>query len=214
MQALASPLPPLSSALESAAASAGVPARRHAVGGYALDEHSMQQFNALMERLHHPPLASDQLATAARDLYRLGGICCPEPIARRLAIASQIDRMLADHDWSPDRDALEPAQLVVDYLHGDHGLIPPYVPVVGHLDDAIVVDAAWPYLADEMADYLDYCRLRAIEASLRGGVWPPHFSRTDWLQARRDEAALIDHCRRVGASSYVPEDAPARFAVH
>lgn len=217
MQTLASPLsplPPLPSALEPAAGPAGGPARRHAVGNLALDDCSMQPFNALLERLHHPPLACDQLATAARDLYRQYGDPCPDPIARRLAIARQIDRMLGDSDWSPGLDAIEPARLVVDYLCGEHGLIPPGVPVVGHLDDAIVVDAAWPYLAAEIESYLDFCRLRATEASLNGGTGPAHFSRADWLRARRDEAGLIAHCKRVGASSYLSDTASAWFLVH
>lgn len=214
MQAPAFPLPPLPSALQPATVPSGAPARRHAVGEVALDDRSVQQFNALLERLHHPPLACDQLATAARDLYRRYGGRCPDPIARRLAIAREIDRMLGDRGWSPARDALEPARLVVDYLYGEHGLIPPGVPVVGHLDDAIVVDAAWPYLAEELDSYLDFCRLRAIEASLNGDAGPRHFDRADWLRARHDEAALIAHCKRVGASSYLAETASAWFVVH
>ena len=60
------------------------------------------------------------------------------------------------------------------------------MPTVGRLDDAIVVDAAWPRLGDEIDSYLDYCRLRALEARLRGcGDTEFKFNRADWQRASR-----------------------------
>lgn len=210
-------LPPIVTALlPPAGQPAAHPARRHLVGDYPLDQVALEHFNQLLEKLHHVPLACDQLATAARELIDQPQAASrfPEPIARRLEIAGQIDRMLGDHDWSPDGSAVDTAHLVVDYLHGVERLIPATLPAVGRLDDAILVDAAWPQLADEVESYRDYCRLRAIEAELRGceaATMP--FSREDWQRARMLEAQLIEHCRQAAASSYLPSRQPALFRV-
>lgn len=217
MNAQIANLQPLSAALQSPAwTSLNRPARRHFVGGFLLQAEALAHFNQLLEKLHHFPLDCDQLATASRELAgRSADNRRPASIDQRLQLASAVDRMIADTAWQPDGEAVEPARVVMDYVHSDHALIPKNVPLVGRLDDAILIDAAWPQLGDEVDCYLDYCRVRAIEAELRGcEVGRFAFTRVDWQQARRAEAELIAHCRRVGEASYLPSSATACFHVH
>jgi uncharacterized membrane protein YkvA (DUF1232 family) len=216
MYAQIATLQPLSAALQSPAwTSLNRPARRHFVGGFLLEAEALAHFNQLLVRLHHFPLDCDQLATASRELGRSADGRRPASIEQRLQLASAVDRMITDATWQPASEAVEPARVVMDYVHGDHDLIPDSVPLVGRLDDAILIDAAWPQLAGEVDCYLDYCRLRAIEAELRGcAVGGFAFTREHWQQARRAEAGLIAHCRRVGEDSYLPSPAAACFRVY
>jgi uncharacterized membrane protein YkvA (DUF1232 family) len=216
MYAQIATLQPLSAALQSPAwTSLNRPARRHFVGGFLLEAEALAHFNQLLVRLHHFPLDCDQLATASRELGRSADGRRPASIEQRLQLASAVDRMITDATWQPASEAVEPARVVMDYVHGDHDLIPDSVPLVGRLDDAILIDAAWPQLAGEVDCYLDYCRVRAIEAELRGcAVGGFAFTREDWQQARRAEAGLIAHCRRVGEDSYLPSPAAACFRVY
>src|SRR5574337_652544 len=93
-------------------------------------------------------------------------------------------------------------------------LLPRGIPQIGRLDDAILVDAAWPQLVDEVDDYLDFCRLRTIEAGLRGcDVADFAFSRDDWQQARCAEAGLKARARRAATNSYLPAPARTNFRV-
>ena len=103
---------------------------------------------------------------------------------------------------------------MVAYADDTHDLIPDWLPQVGRLDDAIVVEAAWPTLRGEVACYRDFRRLRALEAGLRG-CRPDElpFDRHAWEVARQAEAALAAHRRRVRESSYVPAPTPV-FRVH
>lgn len=216
MNAQIATLQPLSVALQSPAwTSLNRPARRHFVGGFLLEAEALAHFNQLLVRLHHFPLDCDQLATASRELGRSADGRRPASIEQRLQLASAVDRMITDATWQPASEAVEPARVVMDYVHGDHDLIPDSVPLVGRLDDAILIDAAWPQLAGEVDCYLDYCRVRAIEAGLRGcAVGGFAFTREHWQQARRAEAGLIAHCRRVGEDSYLPSPAAACFRVY
>lgn len=217
MNAQAHTLPPIAAALLPPCGQPSThPTRRHLVGDYPVDQAALDHFNRLLAKLHHVPLACDQLATAARELIDQprAAALYPGPIAQRLELAGRIDRMMTDLHWKPDRQATEAARLVVDYLHGEAVLIPSTIPAVGHLDDAILIDAAWPQLAGEVDGYQDYCRLRAIEAELRGcDVASMPFSRDDWERARVLEAELIAHCRRSGCGSYLPAQGPALFRV-
>src|SRR5690606_2900637 len=113
-----------------------------------------------------------------------------------------------------DNDARAVASRVVGYVRGHDDLIPDQLPRVGRLDDAIVIDTAWPLLAAEVDEYLDYRRLRRIEAQLRGCTTRDFgFTREQCQQAFRAEAALAAHQRSVREHSYLPAST-SRFQVH
>ncbi|MDY0022794.1 YkvA family protein [Arenimonas caeni] len=192
------------------------PARRSKIGPCALQARELDRFNGLLAELGRPdPLAGDQIVTAARDLYdpRLGDIQSP-CISVRLAHAAPLDQFVLDEGWAPAGQALAAARAVLAYLRRPDDLIPDWVPQVGRLDDAIVVDVAWSRIGDELAGYRDFCRLRLLESRLRGE--PPgrfRFGRGEWIEARRAESGLREHQRRVLSSSYLPAPA-SRFRVH
>lgn len=216
MNAELSNLQPLSPALQSSACrDPSRPVRRHQVGSYPLHRDGLDRFNHVLAGLGQAALDCDQLATASRDLAQhpdSGRF--PAAIEQRMRRATTIGLMLADPSWQAANDAVAPAHLVMSYVLSNQDLIPDDLPLIGRLDDAIVIDAAWPQLADEVGCYLDYYRVREIEAGLRGcDVRQFDFSRADWEQARRAEAAWIAHCRDAGARSYLPSAAPACFRV-
>lgn len=186
--------------------------RRHRIGSFEIAEDALELFNRLLERLdlHRAPIQRDQLATAARDLVDEASDAPVAPcLYDRMRRAGAIDRMLGDRDWTLEDAIGARSRLVVEYVRDTRDLIPDTMPKVGRLDDAIVVDTAWPSLAPEVRSYLDFCRVRQIEREL-GGDGP--FSRRDWERARNAEAQWIDHCRRVGNDSYLASP-PAHFRV-
>jgi hypothetical protein len=217
MNAQFASLLPLPAALQSPSrARPSRPAHRPAATGeVTIRARALARFNRLLARLQHVPLDREQLAAAWRELVDCSpGACGAKGVAQRLQLAEALDRMIHDATWQPADEAVAPARVVVDYVHGKHELIPEPAARAGRLDDAILVDAAWPQLCGEVDSYLDYCRLRAIEAELRGcKVGEFAFTREDWQQARRAEAALHAHVRRVGCSSYLPAAAPTLFRV-
>ena len=193
--------------------------RRHRVVDHDIDDDALRHFNELLEYLDLPqaPLASDQLASAARELLdttRGGG--APRCIQQRMRRAAAIDLMAGDPDWElTHADAGRAKLVLVDYLLGSFGLIPRTVKVVGRLDDAIVVEAAWPSLASEVGDYLVFRRLRHVEALLRGESRAHFgFTRRQYPDATLAEAAWIAHCERVDQESYLPSHAGPSFRIH
>lgn len=193
------------------------PSRRRRIGSFRLSSLDMERFNRLLTTLtgERTPLDCDQVVTAARLLAdSCGSQPIPTCIRQRLEQAGSLSSMLADHGWQPADEVVTPASAVLDYLNGHNDLIPDWIPQVGQLDDAIVVEAAWPRLAGEVLSYQDFCRLRLIEARLHQQEASTfRFDRNDWEVARRAELALREHRRRVRASSYVPT-APGVFRVH
>lgn len=193
------------------------PGRRRRIGSFRLSTLDMERFNHLLSTLAggRTRLDCDQVVTAARLLLdSCGPQSTPACIRQRLEQTESLSSMLADHGWQPASDAITAASAVLDYLKGHNDLIPDWIPQVGQLDDAIVVETAWPRLANEVLGYQDFCRLRLIEARLQQqDITAFRFDRNDWEVARRAEAGLREHQRRVRTSSYVPA-AAAIFRVH
>lgn len=198
--------------------SSRVPGRRKSIGQFRLNSLDLDRFNRLLGRLGRlqAPLVADQVVTAARELNHGNRQAEPLCIVQRVQIAKTVAEMVADAVWmaASASDIAAPARLVADYLQEPEGLIPSWLPQIGHLDDAIIVETAWPRLADEVEGYVDFRRLRRIEADLRGCAEDEfRFDRKDWLEERRVEAALNAQRRAVRETSYLPVPC-AMFHIH
>ncbi|UNK49390.1 DUF1232 domain-containing protein [Lysobacter sp. S4-A87] len=191
--------------------------RRHNINGFDLRNADVDRFNGLLARLGRTqtPFEADQLASAARELCdRSIHDFSPPSIRQRLRRIAAVEQMVGDAQWEPANDSVHTAQLIVDYARSRDDLIPDWLPKVGRLDDAIVVDTAWPRLVTEVEDYLDYVRLRSMEAQRRGcAVAAFEFSRKDWEQMRYEEAVYAEHERQIRESSYLPNSVSV-FRVH
>ena len=107
--------------------------------------------------------------------------------------------LLADRDWSQESVLRARLQQALTLLRDP----------VASLDEA-----TWLLVADETARYLDFRRLRNLEAQLRGCTLEAlRYTRADWEAARTAEAALASHLRHVRFSSYAPDPVPM-FRIH
>jgi len=191
------------------------PTRRRCINGFQLDSSEVDRFNTLLARIGGHALETDQLASAGRELSRPGRMdSAPPCIRQRLRWIAAVEQLLADRQWQPANDAVETASAIVDYARSRDDLIPDWLPQVGRLDDAIVVETAWPKLASEVDDYLDYVRVRSHQAHQRDRSPSGYaFSRADWEEVRYEEAVLAQYQKHIRESSFLPETA-AIFRVH
>ena len=191
------------------------PARRRRVGGFTVAAGALDRFNQLLARLGHCDVGLDELATLSRRLAPADGSDRPSPwIVQRLRRGVTINLMVSDPSWELDEQRAEAAVVVATYLRDRNDLIPDDLPRIGRFDDAFVIDAAWPQLAVEVRSYLDFCRVRHVEAGLRGcGDSDFAFSRSAWREASQAEKAWIAHCRETGRRSYLPARGADHFRV-
>lgn len=201
----------------SAPPSPSAPRRRQRIAAFTPDARQLDRFNVLLHGLgrQQAPLETDQLITAAREVCGHRGAGSPPAcIAHQLRRAAALRLMTSDAGWTAANDTLGVANVVMEYLRSREDLIPDRLPDIGRFDDAIVVETAWPRLDAEVARYLDFCRVRALETSLRGEADADfRFTREDWEQARHAEAALAAKRRQIRESSYLPAPVPM-FYVH
>jgi len=191
------------------------PTRRRCINGFQLNTAEVDRFNALLARIGGHVLETDQLASAGRELSRPGRTdAAPPCIRQRLRWIAAVEQLLSDRQWQPANDAVDTAAAIVDYARSRDDLIPDWMPQVGRLDDAIVVESAWPKLATEVDDYLDYVHVRSREAHQRNRSPSGYaFSRADWEEVRYEEVVLAQYQKQIRESSFLPETSPI-FRVH
>src|SRR5688572_1130981 len=119
----------------------------------------------------------------------------PEFVKERLNQLDTLIAMVRDEGWAlSQEDAAEVRAVLVYFTHAADA-IPDEVPVLGFLDDAIMIELCARDLRAEIEAYDDFCDFRQRESERRG-IDPATAGRADWLQARREELQDRMHRRR------------------
>lgn len=169
-----------------------------------LHDDGMIKFNAIAQRLNpeHAPFSVDQIAGAARRVLRASMKGQESAFIKvRMRRAGEMRTVLKDQQWSIPAPIELKMREVVAYLDDPAGLIPNDVPVIGYLDDAILVDIAMDSVRGELENYADFCRFRWAEAA-RLQTSEVETDRAHWMAERQQEHRLEQQLRRVRNTNY------------
>jgi uncharacterized membrane protein YkvA (DUF1232 family) len=163
-------------------------------------QHFIDGMKKAQEETKH--LSAQQITDAARKLLAdSASVEVPHFIAERLAKLDAMINMVHDAGWAlPDEDKTRVLSALT-YFADPKDVIPDTVPVLGFLDDAIMIELCVRELKHELDAYDDFCDFRNSEAG-RLGVDPAshEVQRAQWLEGRREE--LQDRMRRRRRDSY------------
>ena len=192
--------------------------RRSKAGNLHICNNSLERFNHVLEVTDplRRQLSADQVATTARGvLAQHNGLPIPINIYERLRCLAAMNSMFKELDWEIEELAAWRSATLLEYFKSREVLFPNNAPVVGYLDDAILMEAAWPELRGEVSNFYDYRRLRRIEAEGRSKDENHfRFTRRDWLECREIEQRLMAQVRRTGLNSFVETRSAPMFRIH
>ena len=152
--------------------------------------------------------AQQILDEAATTFSGSQGQQMPEFVRSRLAAVENLIAMTADEGWALGDDDRNRIITALTYFADPEDLIPDNIPVLGFLDDAIMIEVVQNVLQPEIEAYSDFCRYRSDEAEHRGAD-ADKLGREEWLEGRRAELQQRMRQRR---SSYAPSsDFSPRF---
>lgn len=108
----------------------------------------------------------------------------PEFVTERLHQLDVLVDMIEDVEWQiPDEERNDVVSALA-YFGEPEDLIPDHIPVLGFLDDAIMIELVVEDLRDNIEAFTEFCVYREREKSRRD---PATITSDDWLDAKRRE---------------------------
>jgi uncharacterized membrane protein YkvA (DUF1232 family) len=144
--------------------------------------------------------AEDILSAAEKTFASSQGQNMPEFVRSRLASVENLVAMARDVGWGLSDEDRSRVVSALTYFADPEDLIPDNIPVLGFLDDAIMIDVVATVLQPEIEAYADFCAFRDQEAHRRG-TDASTLGREEWLEGRRAELQARMRARR---GSYAP----------
>ena len=186
--------------------------RRQRVGDWTLQSEQVARFDELVHQIHPnaPRVDADRVAQLSRWLLALPDADAREVLNELLSRIDVLRRMVADPNWDCSAKDCAHVRKMLRYLDQTENLIPDRVPLLGKLDDVLLLELTWPALSAEVAEFEDFSDYRETEHP--GGSGSEQ--RATWIRDRLAALALVRHQQRVSDSRYVEAgrpDAPFRI---
>ena len=165
---------------------------------FELGESDLKHFRTIMRdaRTATKDLSADEIIESVNELLEeVRSINVPEFIGERLLKLDTMIRMAQDDDWKLPPTELTRILNALAYFGEPEDLIPDHIPVLGFLDDAIMVELVVRELKHEIEAYQDFCQFKRAEESRRRKLGKSdHVSREEWLKQKR--ASLQQRMRK------------------
>lgn len=161
-----------------------------------LSDNDLDHFQEVLKRAQETAgsKSSREITDAAAKLLTdAHSTHAPEFITERLAKLEHLINMVHDEGWALPDEEKGRVLTALTYFADPKDVIPDHVPVVGYLDDAIMIELCVRELKHELESYMDFTNFRANEAADRG-LDPATLGRAEWLEDRRQE--LQERMRR------------------
>jgi len=163
---------------------------------FELSDDDLKHFRRLMKEIRERYQGSSEaeiVAAASRVLQEIGSVATPDFITVRMQKLRNLIEMLSDEEWALAGRDRERVVRGLAYFAEPEDMIPDRVPVLGYLDDAIMIELVVNELVHEIDAYADFCEFRATREERFGKDEDPA-TREEWVVARRQ--ALHQRIRR------------------
>lgn len=159
---------------------------------FDLEERDLDYFRTVIKRAQEksaqragaPETDEDVCARAERVVRTVRDSAAPSFVIQRIErVASLID-MLGDAEWALPAPERRNVLSALTYFADPEDIIPDSVPVLGYIDDAIMIELIVKDLKPEIDAFEDFRRYRREEASRNRR---PNVTRAEWLEAKRRE---------------------------
>ncbi len=163
---------------------------------FDLDSKDLDYFRDVFKRAKVAAANADEaeiVAKAREVIEQVGNSDVPAFVHQRVEKLESLIKMTEDEEWAlagPERQNVLSA---LSYFAEPQDIIPDNVPVLGYLDDAIMIELVVKELQHEIEAFADFCRYREEEKARNRN---PNVSRRDYLATKRQHLQQRSRRRR------------------
>lgn len=170
-----------------------------------LSDNDLEHFHAAMRRAREAAAKLDSheiTAAALKLLTETRDVAVPEFVAVRMRKLDVMIAMVHDMGWNLTDAERKEILSALTYFCDPDDAIPDNIPVLGYLDDAIMIELVCEELKHELDAYQDFCEFRKADVEISGAVHASGLKREDWLAKRQEELLERMRSRRNRDRSY------------
>jgi len=152
---------------------------------FELKESDMEHFRSVMREAQSgaKTLSEATILANAKSLSQDVKADVPEFVSTRLKKLDSLVKMIEDAEWEIPTEERADVLSALAYFSDPQDLVPDHIPVLGFLDDAIMIELVAEELKDDIDAFEEFCAYREREAERKG----VEITREDWLGAKRRE---------------------------
>lgn len=152
---------------------------------FELEEKDLRYFRANMKKAQTVTSKLSQeeiLASAEAMVKEVKTTKMPTFVAVRLRKLSALIAMVRDEEWELEDKERKNVLGALAYFADPEDIIPDSVPVLGFIDDAIMIELVVTELTHEIEAFADFCRFRKEEKARNRS---PNVTRAQFLASKR-----------------------------
>lgn len=152
---------------------------------FELKESDLEHFRDVMRKAQDgaEKLSEQEILANAKKLSQSITVEVPPFVSERLKKLETLVAMIEDNEWQIPEEAKTDVLSALAYFSDPEDLVPDHIPVLGFLDDAIMIELVVTELKEDISAFIDFCAYREREEGRRD----TSVTRDEWLEAKRRE---------------------------
>jgi uncharacterized membrane protein YkvA (DUF1232 family) len=162
-----------------------------------LTDADLDHFRAAMRKAKEATghLSTLEITQSAKKLLSdTRNVQVPDFVSIRMRKLDAMIAMVHDSGWGITDAERKEVLSALTYFCDPEDAIPDHIPVLGFLDDAIMIEMVVEELKHELDAYDDFCQFRATVQAQQGPTVADGVNKEDWLASRQEE--LLDRMRQ------------------
>jgi len=153
---------------------------------FELKESDLEHFRDVMRKAQSgaEKLSETDILANAKNLSQNINVEVPVFVSERIKKLETLVAMIEDNEWKiPDEERSDVLSALA-YFSDPEDLVPDHIPVLGFLDDAIMIELVADELKDDIEAFEEFCAYREREEGRSGDAT---ITREEWLDSKRRE---------------------------
>ena len=153
---------------------------------FELNESDIEHFRTVMREAQSgaKKISETDILANAKSLSQDVKVDVPAFVSTRLKKLETMVAMIEDSEWAIPEPERTDVLSALAYFSEPEDLVPDHIPVLGFLDDAIMIELVSEDLKDDIEAYEEFCSYRERESERAGDST---ITREEWLDSKRRE---------------------------